>query len=161
MRELYEAMQCLVDLHVDLVEISQNKTEEIKQGDMEKLSKLLMQERKQVQLISQKESERQELVEKFFVEKNAENEEQTMTNLLAFIDDETEKVEFEKVMSALIDAIVELREIEQLNKELMEQSMQLVQLSLDMLQPSINRMNYDGKQNIQESSKRSVFDSKA
>lgn len=161
MRELYEAMQRLVDLHVDLVEISQNKTEEIKQGDMEKLSKLLMQERKQVQLISQKESERQELVEKFFVEKNAENEEQTMTNLLAFIDDETEKVEFEKVMSALIDAIVELREIEQLNKELMEQSMQLVQLSLDMLQPSINRMNYDGKQNIQESSKRSVFDSKA
>lgn len=154
-------MQRLVDLHVDLVEISQNKTEEIKQGDMEKLSKLLMQERKQVQLISQKESERQELVEKFFVEKNAENEEQTMTNLLAFIDDETEKVEFEKVMSALIDAIVELREIEQLNKELMEQSMQLVQLSLDMLQPSINRMNYDGKQNIQESSKRSVFDSKA
>ena len=161
MRELYEAMQRLVDLHVDLVEISQNKTEEIKQGDMEKLSKLLMQERKQVQLISQKESERQELVEKFFVEKNAQNEEQTMTNLLAFIDDETEKVEFEKVMSALIDAIVELREIEQLNKELMEQSMQLVQLSLDMLQPSINRMNYDGKQNIQESSKRSVFDSKA
>ncbi len=161
MRELYEAMQRLVDLHVDLIETSQNKTEEIKQGDMEKLSKLLMQERKQVQLISQKESERQELVEKFFVEKNAQNEEQTMTNLLAFIDDETEKVEFEKVMSALIDAIVELREIEQLNKELMEQSMQLVQLSLDMLQPSINRMNYDGKQNIQESSKRSVFDSKA
>lgn len=84
-----------------------------------------------------------------------------MTNLLAYIDDGTEKTEFEKVMSALIDAIVELREVEQLNKELMEQSMQLVQLSLDMLQPSINRMNYDGKQNIQESTKRSVFDSKA
>lgn len=161
MRVLYEAMQYLVDLHVDLIEVSRKKTEEIKQGDMEKLSKLLMQERKQVQLISQKESERQELVEKFFVEKNAQKEEQTMTNLLAYIDDGTEKTEFEKVMSALIDAIVELREVEQLNKELMEQSMQLVQLSLDMLQPSINRMNYDGKQNIQESTKRSVFDSKA
>lgn len=69
MRVLYEAMQYLVDLHVDLIEVSRKKTEEIKQGDMEKLSKLLMQERKQVQLISQKESERQELVEKFFVEK--------------------------------------------------------------------------------------------
>lgn len=161
MRILYETIQDLVDLHVSLIHISRNKTEEIKQGDMDTLSKLLMKERKQVQLISQKEEERQKLVEKHFAAQNAQSEEQTMTNLLTYIEDEAEKLKFEKVMSTLIDAIVELREVEQLNKELMEQSMQLVQLSLDMLQPSIQRMNYDGKQNIQESTKQSVFDSKA
>lgn len=161
LRNLYDIMQCLVELHQELIQLSQNKTKEIKQGDLEQLSKLLIQERKQVQLISQKESERQTLVESFFNEQQAGNEEKTMTNLLVFLENKAEKIQLEQVMSDLIDVIVDLRDIEKLNQDLMTQSMQFVQLSLDMLQPSLKRMNYNDKKNPQTETSQSVFDSKA
>jgi|SRR5690625_559962 len=161
MQLLYDTLKKLIGLHEELIQISNHKTEEIKQGDMDKLSKLLMQERKQIQAITQTETKRQSIVDDFFTNKGAHDKEQTMSNLLVLIDHDDEKQQVELLVSTLVDTIVELRQVEQLNKELMEQSMQFVQLSLDMLQPSIQRMNYDGKQNVQKSTKQSVFDSKA
>lgn len=161
MQLLYETMQKLVALHEELVQISNHKTEEIKQGDMDKLSQLLMQERKQVQAINQAESARQKIVEDLFTQQGADDQERTMSNLLVYMECVEDKERFERIMSSLIDIIIKLREVEKLNQDLMAQSMQFVQLSLDMLQPSIQRMNYDGKQGVQESPKQSVFDSKA
>lgn len=161
MKILHEIMQQLVILHQELIQISNKKTEEIKQGNMDELSKTLMQERKLIQAITQAEAKRQEIVDEFFMKVHANVEEKTMTMLLAHIDDNKDKQQLENVVGLLVEAIVELKQVEQLNQELMIQSMQYVQLSLDMLQPSIQRMNYDQKQTIQESVKQSVFDSKA
>lgn len=154
-------MERLVGLHQDLIQLSQNKTEEIKTGDLDQLSKQMIQERKHVQLIMQTESERQTLVDSFFKEKQAEHEEKTMTNLLAYLENNEEKDQLEHVMSKLIDAIVKLRDVEKLNHDLMTQSMQFVQLSLDMLQPSLKRMNYDDKKQPQTETNQSLFDSRA
>jgi len=161
MQILHDTMKHLVVLHEDLIQLSNKKTEEIKQGDMEQLSKTLMDERKQIQAITQTEEKRQALVEDLFMKVNPDVEEKTVTTLLAHIDNDEYKQQLEDVVALLIDAIVQLRQVEQLNQELMAQSMQFVQLSLDMLQPSIQRMNYDEKQTIQDSVKQSVFDSKA
>ncbi len=161
MKILHEIMQQLVILHQELIQISNKKTEEIKQGNMDELSKTLMQERKLIQAITQAEAKRQEIVDEFFMKVHANVEEKTMTMVLAHIDDNKDKQQLENVVRLLVEAIVELKQVEQLNQELMIQSMQYVQLSLDMLQPSIQRMNYDQKQTIQESVKQSVFDSKA
>ncbi len=161
MQILHDTMKHLVVLHKDLIQLSNKKTEEIKQGDMEQLSKTLMDERKHIQAITQTEEKRQALVEDFFMKVNPDVEEKTVTTLLAHIDNNEYKQQLEDVVALLIDAIVQLRQVEQLNQELMAQSMQFVQLSLDMLQPSIQRMNYDEKQTIQDSVKQSVFDSKA
>lgn len=154
-------MQRLVELHERLLEVSKSKTEEIKHGDLDELSKLLIQERKQIQLISQKETERHEMVKAVFDEKQVTDKEHTMTNLLTFVEEGNEKEQLEKVMSTLIDVIVLLRDVEKLNYDLMVQSMQFVQLSLDMLQPSLSRLNYDKKRNSQASTNQYVFDSRA
>lgn len=154
-------MQRLVELHEELIQLSQSKTEEIKRGDVDQLSKLLMQERQQVQLITQKEAARQEIVEKLFNEQQVTDKEYTMTNVLALAEDGSEKEQLEIVMSKLINVIIELRNVEKLNNDLMVQSMQFVQLSLDLLQPSLSRMNYDNKKHSQASFDQSVFDSKA
>ena len=161
MKILLETMQQLVVLHQELIQISNKKTEEIKQGDMDELSKTLMKERKQIQAITQAEAKRQVIVDDFFMKVHANVEEKTMTMLLSYLDDDKVKHQLEDVVALLVESIVELKQVEQLNQELMIQSMQYVQLSLDMLQPSIQRMNYDQKQTIQESVKQSVFDSKA
>src|SRR5690625_2999938 len=154
-------MQHLVELHEELVQLSQSKTEEIKRGDLDQLSKLLIQERKQVQLISQKEIERHEIVKKIFNEQQVTDQEYTMTNVLVLAEDGNEKEKLEIIMSKLINVIIELRNVEKLYNDLMTQSMQFVQLSLDLLQPSLSRMNYDNKKHPQASSDQSVFDSKA
>lgn len=161
MQQLYDSMQQLIVLHESLVSLSHEKTKQIKQGDMDELAKLLMKERKQIQAITQAEAHRQKHVNEWILQTGSTETDQTMTSLLATIDQGEERNQLEAQMAQLIQAIIELREAEQLNQNLLEQSMQFVQLSLDMLQPSIQNLNYDGKQQVQESGKQSVFDSKA
>ncbi len=154
-------MNELVTYHQTLLTISKSKTEEIKSGNTDNLSKLLMQERKQLQMIEQSEKKRQQIVDDLFRHYGASAEEKTVTELMNHLTDENEQKQLDEAVTNLVNIIVALKEIEQLNNELIQQSMQFVQLSLDMLQPSIQRMNYDQKQTIQESVKQSVFDSKA
>lgn len=144
-----------------MLKLSKDKSEYIKVGDMDKLSKLLIHERKQVQAITQLENERQQMVEAVFASLHIDAEEKTVSELLQYIDDETEKSELEKIVTVLVELIVQLKDNEQLNKELLEQSMQFVQLSLEMFQPSTKNINYNEKSVGSETRKQSVFDSKA
>lgn len=147
--------------HEILLSISKNKTEQIKLGDMDELSKLLMKERKQIQVIAQLEEERQQLVEQIFTNLMIEEEQKTVTNLLNYLEDGEEKEALLQIVTNLVEVITVLKENEQLNEQLIEQSMQFVQLSLDMLQPSMQQINYHDKKQENKSAKRSVFDSKA
>lgn len=128
---------------------------------MEKLSKLLMQERKYVQAITQLEEKRQNAVEATFEELNITAKEKTVTELLHHARNEEEKIELEKAMTALVEVIVQIKDREQLNSELIAQSMQFVHLSLDLLQPHNQRINYNEKSTGSDTAKQSVFDSKA
>ena len=80
--------------------------------------------------------------------------------MLDRLSNENEKLSLEKVTAKLTECIVKIKQQEQLNEALLKQSMQFVQLSLDMLNPSIKNMNYNQKQS-QVMAERSVFDSKA
>lgn len=148
-------------MHEELLQISEDKTEYIKKGDMEQLSKLLIQERKQLQLITQIEADRQQQVEHIFNHLHIDSEDKTVSKLLKYVNTEDEKREIEHHVTALVEIIVKLKQSEQLNNDLLQQSMQFVQFSLDMLQPSMKNMNYNEKSSGNETVKRSVFDSKA
>ena len=151
----------LTKLHEELLTISEKKTESIKSGDMDSLSKLLMQERKQLQAIEQAEEKRQAIVEDYFIHLKVTPKEKTVSELMTYLDSEQDKEQLEAVVSKLVNIIVKLREKERLNNDLIGQSMQFVQLSLDMLQPTAKSINYNEKNERQQSVKRSVFDSKA
>src|SRR5690625_7620448 len=98
-----------------------------------------MKERKQIQAITQAEAKRQVIVDDFFMKVHANVEEKTMTMLLSYLDDDKVKQQLEDVVALLVESIVELKQVEQLTQELMIQSMQYVQLSLDMSHTSIQR----------------------
>lgn len=74
--------------------------------------------------------------------------------------DEQSREGLEKTAVALTNVITRLKEQKQLNQALIQQSMQFVELSLDMLSPSIRNMNY-GEKKSSGPKGRSVFDSKA
>lgn len=128
---------------------------------MEQLTKLLMKERKYVQETMQIENEREEIIERAFKALKINDEEKTVTVLLSHVEADQQKQALEEVTAELLETIVELRQNEKLNHDLINQSMQFVQLSLDMLQPSERNINYHKNNKEQNQVNRSVFDSKA
>lgn len=160
-QQMIDIIQQLTAIHEKLVEVSLQKTDHIKLSNTEKLAKLLTLEKQYMQELEQKEKEREQLVRAFFKEKDANTDEYTVSELFRVIEDEAEKQTLEQAVTSLVEVIVRLKESEHLNRSLLEQSMQFVHLSLDMLQPTTKNINY-GANNQQRlaNSKQSVFDSK-
>lgn len=161
-QRVIETIEKLTVLHEQLLSISKQKTDKITESDTEGLVKLLTKERQLVQQINQVESKRSELVNQLCKERNIETEDITITRLLENLDNQIEKADLEDEVTKLIEQIVQIRESEQLNNELLQQSMQFVQLNLEMLQPEAQQVSYgnNAQQRQQTSRKRSVFDSK-
>lgn len=153
----------MTKLHEELLTLSKAKTEAVKQSDNEQLVKVLTKERQVIQKIEQLERAREQLVDQFFTQLDIQSEEKTITDLLEAIEDPIRKQELEQSVAKLIQLIVSIRENEQLNSELLQQSMQFVQLSLEMIQPQAQNISYGdhAKQKRTDSGqKKSVFDSK-
>lgn len=147
-------------LHESLLSISEQKTTAIKDGNMENLQPLLVKERKHVQALEQVEANRQTEVGNWFAEIDRQTGEQTITAMLALIEDKEEQKALADVTIQLTKAVTELKGQEQLNQSLIQQSLQFVEFSLNMMSPSIKNLNYGNKKET-ESVERSVFDSKA
>lgn|SRR5690625_3721601 len=164
-QQLLDILTKVTDSYVKLLENSRQKTNLIKTNDIDALSKLLVSERKLNQQVELLEGQRQEVTEKIFANLNIDVEEKTVTELLRYMTDDQIKKELEEKVVKLVEIIVEIREIERLNEELIQQSLQFVQLSLDLLQPVNKTINYNdntqNKNKNKEIQKRSVFDSKA
>lgn len=160
---IIEQLNKMIELHDSLLHLSKQKTETLKEGDMDKLQVLLKKEQTHVKAIDQLEHKRQQAVEMWARMHQLEPAAVTVTAIIEEYAAGADKEQLEMVTLALAERLMELRRQEDLNKQLTEQSLQFVQLSLDMIQPSIKNMNY-GKINqssANPSLNRSVFDSKA
>lgn len=157
---IIQSLEKLVTLHRSLINISNQKTEVVKEGSVEKLQALLVQERRHVQALEQVEKKRQNEVEKWFIQEQLSGEDRTITAMLDHISDEATGTAMAQITTSLTEIITALKQQEQLNQALIQQSMKFVELSLDMMNPSIKNINYGNKQ-PNESTNRSLFDSKA
>lgn len=161
MQSVIDVIEALTAEHERLLNISIEKTDLIKAGKIDAIQKILMQERKQTQVISQLETKRLQAVDSLFDEMKINETDRTVSVLLIHMEGNQAKKNMEAAVAQLIDIIVQIRDVEQLNKELLQQSMTFVQLSLGMFQPNIEQMNYGQKQTSSKTRGTSVFDSKA
>jgi flagellar biosynthesis/type III secretory pathway chaperone len=155
-----KSLEELTIIHEELLKVSERKTEIVKDGSIDKFQSILAEERKYVNKLEQAEKNRQIEVETWYKDRQLLENDMTITNILETITDEQEQEELAKQTTDLTNAIAKLKQQEHLNQALIQQSMQFVQLSLDMLSPTIKNMNYGQSLEV-EGSKRSVFDSKA
>lgn len=158
-RSVTQTLTELQSIHEELIHVSKQKTNIIKEGSVTKLQQLLRKERHYLKLLENAETKRQNEVEKWFLQQPSLLD-KTITTMLPLITDEGDHENLEKMTIALTKSITRLKQQEQLNQELIEQSMQFVQISLDLMSPTIESLNYSNKQN-QKQQRRSVFDSKA
>ncbi|WP_217588512.1 flagellar protein FlgN [Lentibacillus saliphilus] len=152
------SIEDLTEIHHEMLDNSNQKTEALKLGNTDDLQRVLVKERKLARKLEQAEQRRQTIVNEWFAS-HAVNEEATLTYLLDTLSGH-EKMLVEQSSVELIEKMSALKQQEQLNMALLQQSMQYVQLSLDMIQPSISTMNYGHKADASVND-RSVFDSKA
>jgi flagellar biosynthesis/type III secretory pathway chaperone len=148
--QMTSLLERLLKSHEELHALGERKTDVLKLGDMKALDVLLKEEDLQVKKLQMIEKER----------------------LLKFanvtLGDVLEQAELDEkenlihLQEKLISAYEALKSRNQLNQELLEQSLQYVNMSLSMVQPENEPATYKNpKSNPYNSSTTSLFDSKA
>ncbi|WP_082233352.1 flagellar protein FlgN [Halobacillus massiliensis] len=148
----------LKQLHTSMLSVSKEKTEAIKDNKIEQLHECLVAERKHLSAIEKLEKKRMEEVKTWALQENQTEEHPTISHILTVTEGEENRRLLEVYKSFLI-VLADLKQQECLNGELTRQSLQFVNMSLDLLEPSIKNLNYG--ESAADRPKRSIFDSKA
>ncbi|MGE6257329.1 flagellar protein FlgN [Heyndrickxia sporothermodurans] len=156
---LIDILEKQFKLHEKLYDLSLAKTELIKKGDMEGLQSILKDEQTFVAAIQTMEVKRQEAAKQLLGKED--ESEITLTDCIAAVPGD-QKDSLDALQSNLISIIEKLRAQNELNQMLTHQSLQFVNMTLDMLQPRPEAMNYSRPD--QQTAKKpavSLFNSKA
>jgi flagellar biosynthesis/type III secretory pathway chaperone len=148
--QMTSLLERLYKSHEDLLALGERKTEVLKLGDMKALDVLLKEEDLQVKKL--------QMIEKERMLKFANV---TLGDVLEQAE-ESEKEKLLHLQDQLIQTYEALKSRNELNQELLEQSLQYVNMSLSMVQPS-SELDIYSKHNVDEYSSDgiSLFDSKA
>lgn len=161
-QSIIQTLQQLVDLHRELNKMAQEKTEAIKAEELKSLSSLLVQERKLVVAIEQLENVRQSDVHAFLREKGVQDGTSLLSECIQYAS-ENERTELTRLGAELREEIISLKERNDLNQQLIYQSLQFVNLNLNLMLPEYESYTYDRPQDSEGAGKqsKSLFDSKA
>ncbi|MEL4024092.1 flagellar protein FlgN [Lysinibacillus endophyticus] len=162
-QQIVSTLEKLEKMHKSLLELSLKKTEHVKKGDMEELDQILKSEQSHVAAISTIEQQRQQLVVDFLNEKGISlSAAPTVLDVIEAVDNEAERKQLEGVRKRLMLIMDDLRKQNELNQKLVFQSLQVINMTLDMLRPQPNQINYSGKEvRSQNASNKTLFDSQA
>jgi flagellar biosynthesis/type III secretory pathway chaperone len=157
--KLIQTLEKLLQLHQNLYKLTLHKTESLKSENVEELKELLKKEQMFVQAIKQIEAERIQITSEFL------GREEGLTLSACIEKAEGEQMEaLERIAMDFNDTMDNLKSSNQINRELTQQALQFVSLSLDMLMPQESFANYnrpDGNKTQSEMKRRSLFDSQA
>ncbi|MGG3738355.1 flagellar protein FlgN [Aeribacillus pallidus] len=157
---IVENLQDLYELHNQLLELGIQKTEVIKKGQSDQLQEMMKHEQALLATIQKKENERQQLVQAFFHQHGVLDKEQTISNCLPFCREE-ERTRLSEKQQQLLQVIEQLKERNELNQQLLYQSLQYVNISLHLLRPQPEQTTYSHPMKRNNNHSTSMFDSKA
>ncbi|CAM3281390.1 flagellar protein FlgN [Filibacter tadaridae] len=162
-KTILASLDSLEKLHRSLLRLAYDKTTLIKNGEMEKLDQLLKDEQAHLAAIVQMDTGRQTAVTKYLTDQGRLVP--TNPTIADLLDNapEADKKNLEEARDRLLHAIHDLKVQNDLNQKLTYQSLQFVNLSLDMVRPRPESANYSKTEvNGNKSTKKQVtFDSQA
>lgn len=158
---LLTTMTTLIELHESLLSVSKEKTERLKENKIEDFNHLLKIERKHVQALEQIEKKRRQEASDLAVTLGL-SKEASVTELIEHLPKEEDQRALEEKATMLLSYLVDIKQQEDLNRQLLKQSLQFIQVQMDMMEPSVESLTYGNKKAEHDpKAKRSVFDSKA
>ncbi|KGR80618.1 flagellar protein FlgN [Ureibacillus manganicus] len=161
---IVEILEKLEKVHKSLLELALKKTEVVKKGDMVELYQILKNEQSHVAAIETIEKQRQVMVTDYLKSKGIDfSDIPTVADVIDVANSENEREQLQQVRSRLVQVVDELKSQNELNQKLIFQSLQFVNMSLELVRPPETQINYTGKEvkgpNVQP--KKSIFDSQA
>lgn len=145
-------------LHQNLYKLSEKKTDILKKGDIDALNEHMKEEQKYLLAIRQLENERVGVVERLLGPRVSEK---SLSKCIEVVQ-EPHKTQLTKLSEELVEVINKLRDINSLNQQLTHQSLQFVNMTLEMLMPQEQSVTYGKPAEAKEQKQsRSMFDSKA
>ncbi|WP_054636899.1 flagellar protein FlgN [Thalassobacillus sp. C254] len=144
MKEIFESLADLVKVHQQMNDIAIQKTEVIKVNDIKGLQTVIQQETKLLKALQLAEGKRQKAVSAFltdhpdFVKEGGEG---SMNDLFSAIPQDYQKP-LQTLYVGLLKEVDKLSAQNELNQQMIRDSLQFVNLSLDLLQPDQETFSY-------------------
>lgn len=162
---IYTTLENLEKMHRSLYELALTKTETVKANDIEQLDRILKTEQAHVAAIETLEQQRQTQVKEYMQLKGyLPSDTPTVTQLIEAAQGEELEPSLIAIRERLIHLVEKLKEQNDLNQKLVFQSLQFVNLSLQMMRPQPQeQVNYSDREVLgqQTIAKKSYFDSQA
>ncbi|MCQ6278691.1 flagellar protein FlgN [Bacillus sp. EB600] len=130
-------MEKLLKLHKSLYELAQKKTDIVKKADMDALNQMIKDEQAHIAAINILESDRQKVAAALV----SGTEKPTMEDCLHAVDD-GQREALDRLRTDLVGVISQIRQRNDLNQEMIYQSLQFVNLSLNLVAPQPEDFNY-------------------
>ncbi|MCM3391458.1 MULTISPECIES: flagellar protein FlgN [Cytobacillus] len=134
---LTATMEKLLKLHKSLYELAVKKTDIIKTGDMDGLNQMLKDEQAHIAAISRLENEREKAANSIV----PMLESPTVSDCLNILT-QPDRLKLEAITKELAELVYELKEQNFLNQQLVHHSLQFINVSMNLLRPQPESMNY-------------------
>ena len=133
-QQLIESVESVSALYAKLIELGNEKKDQIIQNRLNDLTQTLSKESKVLKQLGEAEKARVEAVESF--QRSAglpANPSTTLLELTKYITKASDKAEMDRVRTELIEITKTLKNLNASNQQLLKQSIELVEYSLDLL----------------------------
>ncbi|WP_368506050.1 flagellar protein FlgN [Alkalihalophilus sp. As8PL] len=158
-----QALAELLKLHQELNKQATLKVEAVKANDVSTLGQIIKEEASLIRAAQQADAKRVKEARAFMIEKGEGEEDVTIASMLPLVSHD-ETVVLKKLQRALLKEVDQLKKQNEQNRELLEESLRFVNLSLDLMVPQAEDVHYTKPHQKPEQTElfsRSVFDSKA
>ncbi|WP_019534901.1 flagellar protein FlgN [Paenibacillus ginsengihumi] len=162
--QLLDVMHSLDAAHHSMLDLAEQKKHALIRGDVEELTRIVAKENKFIKQVGELDLQRVEAIGQYMIEKGYKpNPRVTVSDLTKIVFQAEDKKRLMEAQKKLLGAIRKLREINQLNQQLIEQSLAFIDYSLDLIAgPPENEVVYQHPQHAGGSAKRTgLFDTRA
>ena len=160
LEKMIRSLEKLIEHQEGLINVAVGKTDIIIRNDIEALQTILKQENKHIQIIQKLEAEIFKLGKEILEKTGYIDATQTLTAVIECVPEEKREY-LHELKERLTAAALTLQQRNNLNQELLEQSLQFINLSLDLLLPDMDSFNYNPTVQDEQKETHSIFDSKA
>ncbi|MGE7876010.1 flagellar protein FlgN [Peribacillus muralis] len=157
---IIESLEKLIKLHKSFNHLAIRKTALLKANDTEAITALLIQEQKHIKAISQTDKEREVAVAEF-LRANGKAGRPASIHGVTELTGPAEMEKLNRLKAELMEEVANLKERNTLNQQLIYQSLQFINVSLDMFRPRNQNLNYGNSVKKSAKSGITMFDSKA
>ena len=161
MSRIIKTLEDLEKIYENLLSLSEEKKNLIIEGKVKELDKILQIENQLVMKISKLESEREDAITKLAQELNLPKENLTVSYVCNVVKDPRCTM-LSKITKRIGNILNKLKEVNEVNGKLIEQSLEYIRFSINLITDSLETHNgvYEAKADEGKDKKASLFDAK-